>query len=129
MINPSAAAFLEQAIEETGVEITLTRVFGFAPTASTFSVNLKAKVALVQPDAGAAAREHVEMSAPGAVTENSRVVILAERHLRGTRFPLPIQKGDKVLLPATSELFDVARVDPYLRAIAGGVTLTVTGVS
>ncbi|MFZ1109851.1 MAG: hypothetical protein WAN43_16070 [Rhodomicrobium sp.] len=129
MIDHSARAFWRQAIDRVGVSILLARAIGYAPNVVTFSVNLKAKVALSQPDSSAPAQEGLGSSGAGAVTENDRTVVVMAEELFHSRFPLPVQKGDLVTLPETAEQFTVTRVDPYALAIAGAIRLTVTGVA
>ena len=128
MIDRSARAFWKQAIDTVGVPILLTRVIGYAPTTQTFSVNLRAKVALATPDGSAASQQGLGASGAGAVTENDRTVVVMAQELFRSRFPLPVQKGDLVTLPETSEQFTVTLVDPYLMALAGAIKLTIAGV-
>lgn len=125
--DPSAVAFMRQAIDAVGVPIVLQRVFGYAPNATTFSVNLTARVAKVTADSGAVSREGG--SAPGAVTQNDRTVRIMADDLANSRFPLPVVKGDKVILPPGGDTFDVSEVDPFTFAMAAAIELTVTGVS
>lgn len=129
MIDRSAEAFLEQAIDTVGVAVAVTRLFGYQPNITTFSVDVRAKVAKVTPNSAAPPRDGSPANAPGALTQDDRTVILMAKHLRAERFPLPLRKGDKVTLKETGDVFDVSDVDPYTMAIAGAVTLTVTGVS
>jgi hypothetical protein len=127
--DPSAVAFMRQAIDAVGVPIVLQRVFGYAPNATTFSVNLTARVAKVTADSGAVSREGGSASAPGAVTQNDRTVRIMADDLAASRFPLPVVKGDKVILPPGGDAFDVSEVDPFTFAMAAAIELTVTGVA
>jgi hypothetical protein len=129
VIDPSATAFFAAAIERAGVRVVVSRATGYAPNVVIFSAEVKAKELMVAPDTGATARDGSSASAPGAVTQNDRTLIVMERALRDKRFPLPLQKGDLVALPDSAEQFSVSRVDAYTRAIAGAITLTVTGVA
>jgi hypothetical protein len=129
VIDPSASAFFEEAIEKTGVRVIVSRAFGYAPNVVTFSADVKAKEMLVVPDTSAPARDGLSASEPGVVTQSDRTLIVMERALRDKRFPLPLQKGDLVALPDSAEQFSVSRVDAYTRALAGAITLTVTGVA
>lgn len=128
MINPSAQAFLEQSIDQVGVTVTVSRLTGFAPNVTTVSATLMAKVDRVAPNTAEPARDGMSARDAGSVTQDDRTVLLMNKALCASGFPVPIVKGDKVSLPQTAEVFDVTLVDPYTRAIAGGVTLTVTGV-
>lgn len=128
MINPSAQAFLEQSIDQVGVMVTISRLVGFAPNVTTVSATIKAKVDRVAPNTTAPARDGLSASAEGSVSQDDRTVLLMDKALCASGFPVPIIKGDKVALPQKADVFDVTLVDPYTRAIAGGVTLTVTGV-
>lgn len=128
MTDPSAVAFMRQAIAARGVLVTLRRVFGFAPNATTFSATLTAFVAKVAPDGAAAARDGLSASTPGAVTQNDRTVRIMADELAASRFPLPVIKGDKVVLPS-GDVFDVSEIDAYTFALADAIELTVTGVA
>ena len=129
MIDPAAEAFLASAVERVGVTVTVKRLFGVTPNVTMFSADVKAKVSLVQVDSGAPARDGLGAGSPGSIAQNDRVVIVTEKSLRAARFPLPVRKGDQVILPGTDEAFDVTRVDPYKCALAGAVELIVTGVA
>ena len=129
MSDPAAVALWRKAIYRVGVAIVISRPSGYAPHVTTFSVNLTAKVALAQPDSAAPLREGLGARGAGAVTQDERTVILMASDLSASRFPLPIQKGDLVTLPDTSEQFTVAFVDSYALAIAGAIKLTIAGVA
>ena len=73
---------------ETGVPVTLQRVFGFAPNAWTVSAPLVAKVSKVQADRAAPAREGSSASAPGGITQNDRTVRIAQHYLRAHFYQL-----------------------------------------
>ncbi len=129
MINVSARAFWRHAINQVGVPLTLARAIGYAPNLTTFSVSLRAKVALAAPDSTAPSQEGLGSSGADAVTENDRTVTVMAEELFRSRFPMPVQKGDLVTLPETLEQYTVTRVDPYALAIAGVIRLTITGVA
>lgn len=129
MTNQSARAFWREAIDRVGVPILLTRVMGYAPATQTFSVNLRARVALATSDSSAPAQQGLSAGGAGAVTETDRTAIVMAQELSRSRFPLPVQKGDLVTLPETSEQFTVTLVDPYTLAIAGAIKLTIAGVA
>lgn len=128
MFNPSAAAAIERAIDRLGVQIQVQRKFGQPPSAWTFTVMLNAIVQNVQPDGTQEAQAGYAASQMGAISQNDRTVILLNRDLWLARFPLPVQKGDWIILPLTSENFSVTKVDPYKREMAGAIELMATGV-
>jgi hypothetical protein len=152
-VNPSAAAFWETAIQRVGVAIQIQRVSGFAPNTVVFAASISAVVRKVAPDGAAPSRDGMSASEAGAITQDDRSVVLLQGDLEAARFPLPLRKGDLVILPAHiglidfdadqrqiawrrqvgavwfSETFNVTNVDPYRLAIAGAIELTVTGVT
>ena len=130
MSDLSAAAAYREAIAVAGVAITLQRVSGYAPNVTTVSaVSLNALVRNVSLDAAAAAQSGLSASTPGAVTQADRLVIVLADDLAAAGFPVPVARGDQVVLPDASELLNVLRVDPYKRAIAGAVEIFVAGVN
>jgi hypothetical protein len=128
MFNPSAAAAIERAIERIGVSIQIQRTWGEPPSAYTFTVTVDAIVQNVQPDGTAEGQAGLASSQMGAISQNDRLIILTAHSLWQSRFPLPVQKGDWIFLPLTSENFSVTKVDPYKREMAGAIELTATGV-
>jgi hypothetical protein len=129
MFNPSAAALLEQAIERVGTTIQIQRKFGQPPSATTFTVIIPAIVQNAQPDGNAEAQAGLAASQMGAISQNDRLVILMATALQLARFPLPVQKGDVVILPLTGDTFSVTKIDPYKRDMAGAIELTISGVA
>jgi hypothetical protein len=129
VIDPSAAAFTEQAIQTTGVPIQIVRLTGYAPNVTSVSASITAVVRMVLSDSSVESRTGVGAGAPGAITQDDRLVILTTADLTAAGFPTPVQKGDRVVLTATAEEFDVVKIDPYKRALAGAIELTIAGVS
>ena len=130
MSDLSAAAAYREAIAVAGVAITLQRVSGYAPNVTTVSaVSLNALVRNVSLDAAAAAQSGLSASTPGAVTQADRLVIVLADDLAAAGFPVPVARGDQIVLPDASELLNVIRVDPYKRAIAGAVEIFAAGIS
>jgi hypothetical protein len=128
--DPAATAFMRTAIHTTGVPVTMQRVFGYAPAPVwTFSADLTARVAKVAANRAAPARDGLSATAPGALTQDDRTVRLMADELAAERFPLPVAKGDKIILAAGGEAFEVSEVDDYTFAFAGAIELTVTGVA
>ena len=130
MSDLSAAAAYREAIAVAGVAITLQRVSGYAPNVTTVSaVSLNALVRNVSADTTAAAQSGLSASKPGAVTQADRLVIVLADDLAAAGFPVPVARGDQIVLPDASELLNVIRVDPYKRAIAGAVEIFAAGIS
>ena len=130
MSDLSAAAAYREAIAVAGVAITLQRVSGYAPNVTTVSaVSLNALVRNVSLDAAAAAQSGLSASTPGAVTQADRLVIVLADDLAAAGFPVPVARGDQIVLPDASELLNVIRVDPYKRAIAGAVEIFAAGIA
>ena len=129
MFNPSAAALLEQAIDRVGTTIQIQRKFGQAPSVTTFTVTIPAIVQNVQPNGVADSQAGLAASQMGAISQNDRLVILQATVLQASRFPMPVQKGDVVILPLTGDTFSVTKIDPYKRDMAGAIELTISGVS
>jgi hypothetical protein len=127
--NPSAVAFWRTAIRKRGVKVAVERISGYAPNTVTFTAGVKAIVEKVTPDSAAPSRDGRGASEPGAITQDDRSAIMLAEDLCSARFPLPLKKGDRVVLPETCEAFDVTGIDPYELAIAGAIKLTLTGVS
>ena len=113
MFNPSAAALLERAIERVGTQIQIQRKWGQPPSAYTFTVSIPAIVQNAQPDGTAERQAGLASSQMGAISQNDRLVILMATALQSARVPLPVQKGDVVILPLTGDTFSVTKIDPY----------------
>jgi hypothetical protein len=68
-------------------------------------------------------------STPGAVPQDDRLVIVMADDLAAAAFPLPVAKGDLIVLSLSAEQLMVTRVDPYKRAFAGAIELTAAGIT
>ena len=118
------------AMARNPVAVTIQRVAGYAPNVTTVaSVVVTAIVRNVLPDTTAAAQAGISASTPGAVTQADRLVIVLADDLAAAGFPVPVARGDQVILPDASELANVLRVDPYKRALAGAVEIFIAGVA
>lgn len=129
MIDPSAQAFTAAGIERSGVVVTFQRVSGFAPNTFIFSADLKAIVSMDRDDGQEVGQTGYGSRKPGAITQDSRDVIVMASALSAARFPLPLRKHDRVILALTGEKFSIIHVNPYKRALAGAIELTIVGVS
>lgn len=130
MSDPGALAAYRQALAINGVAVTLQRVAGYAPSVTTVaSANVTAIVRQMAPDATAVAQAGLSASMIGAVSQEDRLIIVLADDLAAAGFPLPVAKGDQIVLPNSSEVLNVTRVDPYKRAIAGAIELYAAGVS
>jgi hypothetical protein len=139
MINPSAEAAMRRGIEKRGIKVTLQRLTGQATgtpgSVVSFSANVLAIVQDYVPDSSVVQRTGYGASQVGAITQGDRQIIVMAEDLRKARFPLPVQKNDKVILLEDGistddcEQLDVTRVDAHKRAVAGAIELTATGVA
>ena len=118
------------AMARNPVAVTIQRVAGYAPNVTTVaSVVVTAIVRNVTADTTAAAQAGLSAATPGAVQQADRLVIVLADDLAAAGFPVPVAKGDQLVLPDASELITVIRVDPYKRAIAGAIEIFVAGIA
>ena len=130
MTDFAVVSAYRNAFRVNGVPVTIQRVAGYAPNVTTVaSVSVTAIVRNVQPDTTADAQSGLSASTPGAVTQADRLVIVLADDLAAAGFPVPVAKGDQIVLPDASELITVIRVDPYKRAIAGAIEIFVAGIA
>jgi hypothetical protein len=130
MPDPAAQAFTAAGVYRAGVAVTFVRLSGYAPAVTTVaSANVTAIVRTVVNDTTEVAETGYSASQPGSISQDDRLVIVMAQDLTAAGFPLPVLKGDQVVLPSTSETLEVTRVDPYLGALRGTVNVYVTGVS
>jgi hypothetical protein len=143
MIDDSAVAGYERGIERRGKPVLVVRESGIAPSVEVFKAQVKAIVTDYKPESPIG-----ETKPEGGITMGARSVIVLAHHLREKKFPLPLQKNDKVILldeeqtdPSQQaeaqqdgttlyqiETLNVASTDPYTRAIAGAIELMAEGV-
>lgn len=129
MIDPSAQAFTEQAVQLVGVAVTFQRLTGYSPNVTMISAPVTAIVRMMIADTEEESRTGYSASQPGSISQEDRQVIVMGADLSAAGFPLPIVKGDKVIVTETGEEFDVTRVDLYKRLYAGAIELYATGPS
>jgi hypothetical protein len=128
--DPSAVAAYRTALAVAGVAVTVQRVAGVTPNVTTFAAAaVTAVVRLVVSDANAVSHAGLSASMMGAIDQADRLVILLADDLAVAGFPLPVANGDQIVLPESTEILNVTRVDPYKRALAGAIELYATGVS
>ncbi len=128
LFGPSRS--MRAAIRRLGVEITLQRVTGYAPNVVvSASACLKAIVRDALPDRTQETQAGLPASEPGTVTQDDRNVIAMASDLEDSGFPLPLAKGDLVILPTGPEQYQLTRVDGLKRAAVGAVEFVITGVS
>lgn len=128
-VDPSAEAFTRQGIHKRGVEVLFQRVSGFAPNTSTFSAKVVAMVSDVQPDTGEESSTGYGSTRPGSISQDDRSVIVMAADLVEKRFPLPLQKHDRMIVVESGDKYDVTRVNALKRAMSGAIELTVVGVA
>jgi len=130
MVDLSTQAAYEEAFAVCGVAATVQRVSGFAPNVTVLAqASITAIVRNITADSTATASAGIGASQMGSIEQGDRTVIVMASDLSAAGFPLPVQRGDQVVLPDSSEVLNVLRVDPYKRALAGAIELTVVGVS
>lgn len=128
MQDRNAAAAYRRALAKRGETVILQRISGQAPNVFTFSAEVTALVENVMDDRSAVARTGYEMSEPGAITQSGRFFIVMADDLAKKRFPLPLQKNDRIVIKATSERLNIERVDAGKRRVAGAIELFASGV-
>lgn len=132
--NPAALGGYRRAIAAAGITVTFERWTGAAPNRQKVaSAVVTAVVRDYQPDSTAEARTGMASSKQGAITEGDRFVIVLADDLAAQRFPLPVQKNDRIQLPSYAsgiegDYLNVTQVDPFKRAIAGAIELKASGV-
>jgi hypothetical protein len=130
MTDIAAQAAYSRAFLVAGVLVTIQRVQGFAPNVVTLaSASVQAVVRNIVADSTMAAQAGLSGSAPGAVRQGDRLALVSANDLTNAGFPVPLVVGDQIVLPDSSEILDILRVDPYKRAFAGAVELICVGVS
>jgi hypothetical protein len=130
MTDVSSVSAYREAMAVAGVPITLQRVSGYAPNVTvTSAVSLNAIVRNVQPDTTSTAESGLSASQPGAITQADRLIIVLADDLAAANFPVPVDRGDQIVLPDSAEVLNVLRVDAYKRRIAGAIEIFAAGVS
>lgn len=128
MSDASTVAAYREAFAVAGQAVTFQRV---APGsgAAVASATVTAVVRSVTPDGAAVSREGFSASKPGAITQSARRVLAMKDDLAGAGFPLPVQKGDRILVAETGEWLQVEDVDNSKRFFAGCVEMIARGVA
>jgi hypothetical protein len=121
-VDPSMLGAYRRAMKRRGVAIVMRRVSGDAPNASTFDAPVIVILTAYQPE-----QDVMAVKPEGGISQGLRSVIVLQDDLQDQRFPLPVQKNDKVVLD-TGEVLNVTEVDPYKRALASAIELKVEGV-
>lgn len=128
MSDPAVLAGYRRALARAGRLVTIERWIGQPPNrVLSAGAEVKAIVRDYTPDGQVVGQSGYGAGRPGAITEGDRFVLMLEDDLKAKRFPLPLQKHDKVRL-APDILLDVVLVDPYKRAVAGAIELKAAGV-
>jgi hypothetical protein len=118
-----------RAMARRGRMVRIQRLNGAAPRAATFSADVLAIVMGDEDDVRASARTGFDASKPGAITENLRTVSVLEDDLIAKRFPLPLRKGDRVVLIGKPDKLTVENVDDEKGRIGGVIELKASGTS
>jgi hypothetical protein len=128
--NPAIVASYDRALLKRGMQVIVKRVTGFAPNpTASISAWVVAMVTDYQPDTTQPAQTGYAATKMGAITEGDRLVILMATDLEAKRFPLPLQKNDKIIIVDTGDELNVIDVDGYKRAVAGAVELKAASVA
>ena len=138
MPDASAQALTKAAILYCGQPVTFQRLVGQPPSVTLSPSGGAAVSAVVRnylPDTTAEAASGYSASELGAITEGDRLLIVMACDLAAAGFPLPLQKGDRVVLQAGDELppagetLTVTRVDAQKRSFAGAIEVEAIGVA
>jgi hypothetical protein len=133
-LDPSAQAFTRQGIYLVGEAVTFQRAVGQPPNVTLAGVTtVTAKVMTYAPDTTQQAATGYSASQIGNVTIGDRTIFVMSDDLAGGGFPLPVQKGDQVLLNdpvvGTGERLVVTQVDMAKRGFAGCIELKAIGAA
>lgn len=132
MVDVSLQARTAAALYRRGESVNISRWTGAAGSkvqSPSGGATVTAMVANYQADTTAAAAAGYSSSQPGSITEGERFVLAMAQDLTLGSFPLPVQKGDQIILSLTSEILIVTRADPHKRAIAGAIEIFAVGVA
>lgn len=132
-LDPSIQAAYVSAIRRLGITVTFQRVVGTAPNATISpagGASVQAIVRNMLQDSTAAAEAGYATGNVGALGQADRMVIVMASDLAAAGFPLPLQCGDQVLLPADmgGEILSIERPDIAKRAIAGAIECSAAGI-
>ena len=128
--DPAATSFLQYALSISGLGVTLQRVSGYAPNVTVqASASVKARILDLKADTTETAQTGLSASAMGVIEQADRTVIISAADLAASSYPLPVQRGDQIILPDNIEILNVLRVDAYSHRFSSGLVLTVVGVA
>ncbi len=127
--DPSAQGAYYSALKVRGVPVTLQRVTGNAPNAVVASsVSLNAIVLNFTPGGGLDAA-NLTAGGPGSIRLGDRKLIVMAADLSASGFALPVVQGDQAILPDSSEVLTIVKVDAYERRFGGAIEITAAGVT
>ena len=130
MVDSSAQANARTGIYRNGVVVTIQRPVGFAPNVPySSSATVTAFVRKITPDTTQTAGAGLSASAPGAIEQGDRQVLVMNEDLAAMSFALPVVKGDQIVLPFSNETLNITEVDAYSLNLAGVTQFTAVGVS
>ena len=129
MVDANIQASTSRAVQRVGQPVTFQRVVGYAPNAVTFSAAVVAVIHGVTPDTVAARGTGYGSAQIGGMSQDERQFLVMNADLAALGFPLPVQKGDKIIIGATGEKLNITRVDAAKRYIAGATEGFGTGVA
>lgn len=127
MIDYAQQAAHRRWIQRTGELVTIRRISGTAPRTVSFSVEVYANIQTYAPDSVQPSEAGYSPSQLGGITQNDRKLIIVAQDLANARFPLPVQKNDKIVL-ANGDVLNVTGVDEHKRQLAGAIELTAAGI-
>jgi hypothetical protein len=133
VVDQNALEGYRRALERRGRWVTFRRVGGNAPNIGQFDATVRAIIEGYIPEKPVA-----EISPEGSITQGARRFTVLQDDLSQKRFPLPLQKNDKVIIvddvenPSPTALLNgeslnVISVDPFKRAVAGAVEILAVG--
>lgn len=128
MIDAGLASSSSRAIRRVGQSVTFERSIGFAPNVTTISATVTAAIRGKTPDTVESRRSGYSASEPGGLSETEREFLVMADDLDRAGFPLPLQRGDRLIIAETSERLNIVRTDAGRRAIAGVIEVTAAGV-
>lgn len=128
-IDHGLASSSMRSIRRVGQSVTFERMIGFAPNVTTISANVLTALRGKAPDTVEPRASGYGASQPGGLSETEREFLVMASDLAAAGFPLPLQRGDKIIITATGERLSVLRVDAGRRAIAGVIEITAAGVT
>lgn len=129
-VEASAEARTRRAVYRRGQSVTFKRVYGAAPNVTTSSATVTAFVQNFLPDGVSTAQSGYAASQPGAIESGIRTILVMASDLADQGFPLPVRRGDKIVLGDEDggEVLNVVRSDTFRRRVAGCIELSASGV-